>query len=99
MLTIDSECKVLVFYLFVHFVIMFFYVYDGDDDDVCAVIYSVGVFVLNYTVVIDWQVFILVASMWNVWYVSSSIASSSGLPVVNQCLSWAILGTLQRVIL
>jgi len=28
----------------------------------------------------------------NVWYTATSIASSSGLPLFNQCLSWIILG-------
>ena len=38
------------------------------------------------------QVVILVTSVVNVWYSSSSIASSSGLPLLNQSLSWTILG-------
>ena len=38
------------------------------------------------------QIVILVTSVVNVWYSSSSIASSSGLPLLNQSLSWTILG-------
>jgi len=33
----------------------------------------------------------MAASVSNVWYTAASIASSSGLPLFNQCLSWIIL--------